>query len=350
MHRRTALAATLLAPLAATRAAAPAAPAAPRLAAAWDTATGSHVGVLHQAAAQRWRVASAVAVPTRAHGLIQEPEGTLLAVARRPGDWLLRFTRQGQALQWHWADEARRFSGHARRRGGLLYTTETDLEAEQGVLVVRDAATLAVQAVWRTQGIDAHDLAFGPDGALWVANGGVPTAPETGRLKRNLDRMDPSIVRLDAAGGRVLGQWRLDDPRLSLRHLAWRGGRLAVALQAEHDEATRKAAAPVLALLDGERLRAATGQPPLAGYGGDIVAAPDGGLRVSVPRAGGVAHFDADGRFLRRQALPDACALCVDPRAGHVWAGGAGALARDDVRLPMQGAPRLDNHWLALRG
>lgn len=346
MDRRTALAAALLAPVAAAAGAPQRS--APRLVAAWDTDAGSHVGLLERRA-DTWRIAAALGVPTRAHGVIVEPEGRLLAVARRPGDWLLRFDAQGRPLQWHWSDEARRFSGHARRRGALLYTTEADLEAEQGVVVVRDARTFAVQAVWRTQGIDAHDLRFGPDGALWVANGGVPTQPETGRLKRDLDRMDASIVRLDPDTGRVLGQWRLDDARLSLRHLAWTQGRLAIALQAEHDDAARKQAAPVLALLHGDRLRAADTQPPLAGYGGDIAAAPDGGLRVSVPRAGGVAHFDGQGRFLRLQTLPQACALCSD--GATVYAAGMASVASEHSGLggAVQGpAPRLDNHWQAL--
>lgn len=350
MDRRTAFAAALLAPVAVRTRAAPAIHGmAPHLIAAWNSGTRSHVGVLRQRS-RGWHIAASLPVPTRAHGLVAEPEGSLLAVARRPGDWLLRFSPEGQALQWHWSDDTRRFSGHARRRGALLYTTETDLEAEQGVLVVRDARSLAVQSVWRTEGIDAHDLQFGPDGTLWVANGGVPTAPETGRAKLGLERMDPSIVRLDPATGRVLGQWRLDDPRLSLRHLAWtQDGRLAVALQAEHDEPARRHAAPVLALLDHDRLHVAPAQPPLAGYGGDIVCAPDGGLRVSVPRAGGVAHFDAQGRFLRLQALPEACALASDGTT--IYAGGrAQVLLERDGAQPLHSAaaPRLDNHWLVM--
>ena len=40
-------------------------------------------------------------------------------------------------------------------------------------------------------------------------------------------------MRLDATMGRLMGQWRLQDPRLSLRHLAWGpdGKTLGIALQ-----------------------------------------------------------------------------------------------------------------------
>ena len=61
-----------------------------QLATAWETAQGYQVGVLayHGTALQ---VSAALDVPTRAHGVWVEQDGTLLAVARRPGDWLLRW-------------------------------------------------------------------------------------------------------------------------------------------------------------------------------------------------------------------------------------------------------------------
>ena len=48
--------------------------------------------------------------------------------------------------------------------------------------------------------------------------------------------MDASLVALHPGNGELLGQWRLADPYLSMRHLAWdaRHQRLGIALQAEH--------------------------------------------------------------------------------------------------------------------
>jgi uncharacterized protein len=312
-----------------------------RLAAAWDGPRGSRVGLLH-ATGSAWQAAAEIEVPTRAHGVIVEPEGTLLAVARRPGDWLLRWRPRGRA-RWAWSDPARHFNGHVRRRGGLLYTTETDLETGQGRVVVRDAGTFEAHAVWRSFGVDPHDLLFGADGSLWVANGGIETQPETGRAKLRLEQMDSSLVRLDPSG-RLLGQWRLDDPRLSLRHLAEREGMLGIALQAEHDDAARRAQAPVLALLDGKRLRAAM-SPPVAGYGGDI-AATSAGFAVSVPREGGIALFDRRGGWLERVPLDQACALAVS--GGVLYAGGADAALALEAGSSAKGSLqplRLDNHW-----
>jgi len=319
-----------------------------RLAAAWDTPQGAQVGVLLREAGA-WRVAAAIDVPTRAHGVIVEPDGALLAVARRPGDWLLRW-RVGRPAQWHWSEGLRHFNGHARRHGALLYTTETDLESGEGRVAVRDARTLAVQALWPTRGADPHDLRFAGDGSLWVANGGLDTRPETGRTKHHLDRMDSSLVRLDARSGRLLGQWRLADARLSLRHLALHGARVGIALQAQHDDPAARAAAPVLAYFDGDRLRACDAAPPLAGYGGDI-AATAAGFVVSVPRAGGLALFGHDGRWRRHVALEDACALTVHGarvlaagRHRFIALGGNGQHAADALPL------RVDNHWQAMAG
>jgi hypothetical protein len=315
-----------------------------RLAAAWEGPNGRRIGVLEVAPAA-CRIVAEIEVPTRAHGICIEPEGTLLAVARRPGDWLLRW-RPGGAARWAWNDPVRHFNGHVRRRGQLLYTTETDLESGQGRVVVRHARSLAVQAVWATGGIDPHDLLFAPDGSLWVANGGIATRPETGRLKLDLSTMDSSLVRLDAATGKLAGQWRVDDRRLSLRHLALRDGMLGIAMQAQHDDPAQRAQAPVLALFDGNTLRTAA-SPPLAGYGGDI-AATNAGFVVSAPRQGGLELFDGRGRRTGHVPLDQACALVV---AGPTLYAGGGDFAlvmgpqsstKTRIRL------KLDNHWQAL--
>lgn len=358
--------------------------AAAELAAAWDETAGHCVGVLAAARDGTLRVVSALAVPTRAHGLIAEPDGRLLAVARRPGDWLLRFSRDGRRLQEHWIEPDRAFNGHllASADGRLLYSSETDLESGAGLVGVRDASTLERLATWPTHGLDPHELLWDADGSLLVANGGIPTRPETGRAKLGLERMDPSLVRLDPSSGGLRGQWRLDDARLSVRHLARHGPHTAIALQAEHDDPARRAAAPVLALFDGARLRLAESPPrPLAGYGGSAAGAA-GRFFVGCPRAGGTGCWNADGRWLGFVPLAEACPLAA--HGAGVWAGGrdggrwmpaadgpgesdGGRTGRGvrDGGPQAEGAPRrdaasggaapdahaglrLDNHWSAL--
>lgn len=326
------------------------------LAAAWQAGNAYQVGILQPDPAGALRIVTALGVPTRAHGLLREAGGTLLAVARRPGDWLLRFDRRGRAVLWRWSGPGRAFSGHvlASADGRTLYTTEMDLETGAGLVGVRDAASLEKRDEWPTHGIDAHELIWDVAGEnhLIVANGGVPTRPETGRVKRDLERMDSSLVRLDARDGALAGQWRLADPRLSLRHLAWDrdAAALGIALQAEHDDPDAKACAPVLAMFDGESLRAAAPAPvPLAGYGGDIAALASM-FAVSCPRAQGVAVHAADGAWRGLIPLAEACALACT--SAEMWAGGRNAARSWSAeRVPsMRPVPdiRLDNHWIVI--
>ena len=170
-----------------------------RFAAAWAVEADLFVGVLQlpARAADALIVMHAHAVPTRAHGMTQLANGDLLFTSRRPGDWLLRITPKGQE-QWHWIEPDRAFNGHviASRDGLHLYTTETDLADSQGLIGVRDVHTLEKVTEWRTGGMDPHQLLLDTDGSLMVANGGIPTQPETGRRKLKLDHMDSSIARL----------------------------------------------------------------------------------------------------------------------------------------------------------
>jgi uncharacterized protein len=318
--------------------------------AAWDdgNAASHRIGLL-RLSPTALRVHAALDVPTRAHGLAIEPEGTLLAVARRPGDWLVRWhPTRGRPL-WHWNGSGRSFNGHVERRGDVVFTTETDHESGQGVLVLRDAATLGERAVWPTKGRDPHDFLFDGDGALWVANGGIGTDAATGRSKE-VRAMDSSLVRLDARNGEITGQWRLADARLSLRHLARADdGRIGIAIQAEHDDAAQRNAAPLLAVWQDGALRAVSG-PPAAGYGGDI-AAIGSRFFVSATRAGTVWACDSQGAWRDVADAREVCALAASPR--RLWCGAADGVLTidDDIATAVQReftTLRLDNHAIVV--
>lgn len=346
------------------------------LAATWQSAGGYQVGLL-AARGAALQVLAGVDVPTRAHGVLREASGSLLAVARRPGDWLLRWHpgAQGEAsqrAQWGWIEADRAFNGHvvSSRDGRTLYTTETNLETGSGMIGVRDAASLEKIAEWPTHGMDPHELLLDVDGSLVVANGGIPALPETGRVKLNMEQMDASLVRLHPVTGALLGQWRLADARLSLRHIAWGplrapgvaqghaadaasfspGARrlLGVALQAEHADPATQKAAPVLALFDGQTLQVCTADAgqALLGYGGDIACNAEG-FSVSCPRAQGVAQWGPEGQWRGWLPLTEACALASV--GDTLWVGGReGVLNQAPHHLHASTLPpqlRLDNHW-----
>jgi uncharacterized protein len=339
----------------------------------WQLAEQYYVGVLTSDTAQlSLRPHASLALPSRGHGVVQLGPYSLLAVAKRPGDWLLRWAPDGShAPVWQWAEAGRVFNGHALLSpdGRTLYTTETNQDSGQGCIGVRDAITLQKRDEWPSYGLDPHALVWDKSSdqpSLMVANGGIATQPETGRSKIDLAHMDSSLVRIDARSGALLGQWRLADPRLSMRHLAWSGAgsqaRLGIALQAEHDNADDKRSAPVLALWDGSTVTAMphpqkgdSTTPSLAGYGGDIAATNDG-WAVSCPRADGVAWYAADGAWRSWQPLAKACALVANtaPSAAKnaVWAAGSQS-ALITGRNPQEHAVyaietaqlHIDNHW-----
>jgi uncharacterized protein len=324
---------------------------------AWDDPAGAHwVGVLRIEGGAA-TVAQRMAVPTRAHGLLSLADGAVIAIARRPGDWLLRWVPGGGPPQWLWANDERRFNGHALASpdGSALFCTEADADSGAGFLVRRDARTLAATDAWPTGGIDPHDIEALDGGRVVVANGGVATRPETGRAKVDLAAMDSSLVCMDTtANGRVLQSWRLPDRRLSLRHLARRAdGTIGVAMQAEHDDPAERAAAPMLALLDAGLH---TLQPMAirgSGYAGDITATAQG-WAVACPRESRVMLCSAEGRLIDAVALDETCALADAPtglialgRTAAWQAGQAGEQPPHTVPLPPGVQP--DNHAVRYR-
>lgn len=341
---------------------------------AWNDQGAHRVGLL-QRAAEGWRVAASIEVPTRAHGLTVLPDGSVIAVARRPGDWLLRWWpapggREIRAPRWRWAPAGRQFNGHAvlHPDGRHLLLTATDTEADdglgRGLLMLMRLDRLEPIAEAPTLGRDPHQLRVVPEAnslRLWVANGGIASRPESGRARLIDAPMDASVALFALQGaGSTLPEaperrWTLDDPWMSLRHLAWHApsATLGIAMQAEHPQPTERRAAPVLSLLDtralstgradATRLRVVRAEADLAGYGGDI-AATAAGFSVSSPKTGRIAHWQADGQWLDSQSLAQGCALESAADGQQLQAAGerltldkAGALEA----LPVQP----DNHW-----
>jgi uncharacterized protein len=307
-------------------------------------------------------------LPTRAHGLLAEDDGSLLVVAVRPGSWLMRCDAQGRvARRTSIDDEAggQRLNGHAvaSADGRWIFTTQSDASG-RGFVAVRERESLRALELWPTQGIEPHQLLLAANGDLVVANGGILRAP--GDRKRDLERMDSSLVRLDTRSGALRGQWSLPDRRLSLRHLAW--GRptdesaplLGVALQAEHDDPVQRAAAPLLAVWDGNELRAVGASGRGAGYAGDIAAAGPGGFALSnhKVRRAFVWWPQRGDAFSHFAELDEPYALAAPERGadggGVVMACAAGIVrwhpTRSAAMLRWPAPMALDNHWVVMNG
>lgn len=307
----------------------------------------------------------AVALPTRPHGLVPLADGGLLVNGMRPGGWLLRCDGAGQIVQQinvEAESASVRLSGHVLLGRDALYSMEIDYKTDRGRIGVRDRDSLRKLDEWDSGGIEPHQALLDEAGHLIVANGGVPRT--LADKKYDFQRMDSSLVRLDSQNGRLLRQWKLDDPRLSLRHIAWSKAEaaeqatLGIAMQAEHDDAAKRAIAPILAVFDGERLSVPTRVNDGHGYSGDIVAASRGGFVLSSNKAG-LAQLWLPGtadKLTSIVELKESYALTDWPgpnTAGGVLVATAPGLVRwhpaaAPVFLPWPQPMALDNHWVRM--
>lgn len=342
-----------------------------RIAAAWrgpNAGDTYYAGVLAADwASRKFEILHSVALPTRPHGLTLEAEGSLLVTGVRPGGWLMRINRGGELVQQiNLADEASsaRLNGHVAvsPSGDVIYTTESNLKTGQGLIGVRDRTSLKKLAEWQSHGQEPHQLLLDDSGHLMVANGGIPrTASDK---KYDLHRMDASLVRLDGLNGRLLRQWTLDDRRLSLRHLAWSYWPaaskqfLGIAMQAEHDDPADRAAAPILAVLDGDDLAIPTRVSDGAGYAGDIAPAYNGGFALSSNQVGlaQLWHPGLPDKLTRIVELQEAYALTgwkgPNPGGGVLVSTALGLVrwhpSAKPVLLPWPEKMALDNHWVLI--
>lgn len=359
LTRRSALQCTLAWGLGAFAGSAPAAvPHSAQLLVSWYQGLRAWAGLW-----QDGRILRRTPLPARAHQLLELPPARrgsprlALAVARRPGEYLLRFDpATGRTHTLHRMEDDRFLAGHAVFVQTLdtLFTAETDAASGQGLVVARDPATLQRRQEWASGGVGPHALLWEPTGAgqsrptLLVANGGILNLPETGRRKLNLGAMDSNLTRLDAQTGQVLGQWRLDDRFLSLRHLARSDdGSVGIALQAEHPSRTHRAEAPALAVLDASGLHtvpapAAKAAATWDGYAGDI-ACTGHTFWVTAPHAGYLMAWRSNGSDAQTTPLEGACA--VGAENAEIWALGAHAYQRGKRQFAT--APQTwDNHLL----
>ncbi|WP_367401430.1 DUF1513 domain-containing protein [Solimonas sp. SE-A11] len=300
--------------------------------------------------------ARGIALPGRAHELIEDEwrRGEAIAVARRPGEFIVRFNLEARrAVHLVEAEQMRRFNGHAvfSPDGKILYTSENDLVSGKGVIGVRDGVTLEKRAELPSYGIGPHGLILEPDGVLLIANGGIVAIPKPGEGQAELERMAPTLTRLRISDGALLDQWILPDRFLSIRHLA-RGmdGSIGVALQAAHANQASREEAPVFALLRNGAFETIDSPPEmrLQGYAGDVAQAQVGNAvhyALGCSHSGLVARWNSTGQWLGAAPLPRACAL-----ASYGESFLAVTEEGEMLRLPTSGAgptslPTSDAKW-----
>tara|TARA_R110002124_G_scaffold114535_41_gene269594 strand:+ start:3416 stop:4507 length:1092 start_codon:yes stop_codon:yes gene_type:complete len=304
-------------------------------ASAVQTASGGYGAVLLGEAGE---LIASIALPDRGHDVtISREAGRGVVFARQPGTFAVVFDPAGRAAPVTLTSvTGRHFFGHGvfSPDGRLLYATESDFEAAQGVVGVYDASDGYRRiGEFPTYGTGPHEMLLMPDGVtLVVANGGIETHPDYGRAELNIDTMDPSVVFIDRRDGSLAGQLRLDAGlhQLSIRHMAidgrsrvWFGCQFKGAPSdtpqlvgyASLDGAIELIELPADTLLD------------LRNYVGSVAASADGdSIAVSSPEGNLLVTIDVAARRPSLvQTLRSGCGLAADG-TGFVASSGLGEM------------------------
>lgn len=315
---------------------------------------------------KRGELIRAVPLPARGHDMAVHPaSGRAVAFARRPGTFAVAFSLFGsEAPRVFLAHTDRHFFGHGAYSadGKLLFATENDIAASEGVIGVYDATNAYARiGEFPTRGTGTHEAILLPDGkTLAIANGGIETTPEYGREELNIPTMDPSLAftNLD---GHLIAQYRLPAAyhQLSIRHMAvgadrkiWFGTQWA-------GDPLKTPPLVGRASLDGGLELVDMPAPELNAmrrYIGAMAASRDGTLiSASAPRGGYVVHFSAEtGRYVGRTAIPDCSGIAGYYAKTILASNGEGLIveaAADGVShaIADQSGIAFDNHLRTVR-
>jgi hypothetical protein len=298
----------------------------------------------------------------RGHDIaIHKQTGRVVVFARRPGTFAVAFELTTRAAPTVFtADIGRHFYGHGTfsQDGRLLYASENDIAGERGVIGIYDVAR-GYKKIGEhpTYGVGPHEVLLHSDGkTLVVANGGLDTIPDAGRTNLNVDRMEPSLVFVDARSGELLTKHDMtgDLRFLSIRHIAedaagriWFGG--------QWEGATSET--PQLIGSAGRnreiRLIAPRGADmvDLKGYIGSMAVSANGRvIAASAPKAGHVLYLESEtGRIIAHSSLKDVCGIAAFGEGDFAVSSGFGVIRHETPFARLIAAAELhdiafDNH------
>lgn len=240
--------------------------------------------------------------------------------------------------------------------GALLYTTENDYEAGEGRVGIWDVAAGYTRAGdFSSGGIGPHDIKRLPGtDTLVIANGGIDTHPDSGRVKLNIPTMAPNLSYI--ADGQIIEVATLapEHHKNSIRHLAIASnGTVAFGMQWQGDTAE-----PPLAGLHsrGSKPRSLVASDAdlraMQGYVGSIAfTADDTQVVVTSPRGGLVQRYGVQSAALKDStSLIDASGV-APASTGVIVSTGTGQLvavggAEDGIRH--RSGLKWDNHLVRL--
>ncbi|GEA61478.1 DUF1513 domain-containing protein [Vibrio comitans] len=295
-------------------------------------------------------------LPARGHGLASNTTHQHLAViARRQGQFVdIISLDNGQLVQRITPVQHRFFYGHAAYSSDseTLYVSEGETHSCKGVIGIYDVAK-DYQRIGKFSnfGIGPHQIEVLSNGDLVVAVGGIQTQ---GRKKINLDSMHSTLVTLNKDTGKITSQAHLEDPLLSIRHIAVTPqDQVFVGVQSQAPDESLSSL--VFTKTDAEYLN------PLPldteewlgfeGYIGSL-AVTDTTLIVSSPRGNRIALFDRQtGKLKQVRFVADGCAL-ASTKHNYYIVDNKGTLYTGDEQAHNASGSLAgiywDNHWIVI--
>jgi hypothetical protein len=263
---------------------------------------------------------NSIDLPSRGHSFsFNSVDRHIIAIARRPGNYILILNQYGETVHTIKAQNNRHFYGHAAIdiQGNYVYTTENNFRTGEGIIGVYSIKKNYQRIKeYSSYGIGPHDIKISHNNShLLVANGGVQTHPESGRKKLNIKSMQPSLVYIDKNNGKLVKRITLPetDRFNSIRHFDLsKNGTVYISLQNQinqslqtliclykpNNDAIVKCAIPTLI------------EKTLNHYIGDIALdKSEQFFAASSPRGGQILIFKHNGVFLQNMLVDDVCGI-----------------------------------------
>jgi uncharacterized protein len=164
------------------------------------------------------------------HGIATHPHNPyLLCLFEKKGPGACEFDlTAGKVLRTISTDPTRYFYGHgAYSADGLhIYSTETILSSEEGVIIQRNSKTMEIEGVFPTYGANPHDCQLIEKGTiLAITNGGGTNGnPEA----------TPCVSYVDVKTQKLVKQHKMMDPRFNTGHLIISKNKQLVVSSAPH--------------------------------------------------------------------------------------------------------------------
>lgn len=297
-----------------------------------------------------------ISVDERCHaGCLRPDRNEAVIMSRRPGDNLYVINMlEGDLKKTIKSGSDFHFYGHGvfSQDGQRFYVSANHYADGAGYLRVYDAQSHYQHLEdLPLGGMDPHELRLHPDGErLIIAMGGIHTHPDYGRIKLNIDTMQPALVVMARSTGKILQRCEPSHHQLSCHHLDVSPEGIVIA--GYQFEGPAWEAPPLMARLDtntgdfSEIRLSDTAQATLANYTASVAISQVSPLcAVTAPRGNKVVLLDyVSAQVVQVVDVIDAGGVLAEPDEHFIVSSGNGGLYR--LNAKEQQAWQIANHPL----